>query len=1055
MIISQKINSIAKDAHYWSKFAKKAKIAVCLSFLIFQSFANSLILPDESQLRKEKGDEISSTMQQTRTITGVVSDVSGPVIGANVVVRGTTNGAVTDADGRFTITNVPNNAVLQVSYIGYIPREVNVGNQTRLEIMITEDVAALEEVVVVGYGTMQKRDVTGSVGQVQADAIQSLGAPRIDQALVGQLAGVQVISTTGQPGEGLNIRIRGVGSISAGTSPLYVVDGFPEANIQMLSPDDIESIDILKDASATAIYGSRGANGVVLITTKRGKEGKATINLDVYYGWQSVLRKPEFLTMEQQAQYYYDGIIHQNLDENRDMSNSDPTKWYYPVPETVMNVLNGNIRESHDPFDYIFQTAPQQNYSLSARGGTRDIKYSVSGSYMSQDGIIVASGFDRYTVRANIDAQLNQWVSMKFNINSSYSTSLNIRSYGGSGDAEGILGAATTWQYWYPLFNEDGSYYSGYGQDATNNVWNPMAQAYEIKRMNESYRTMGNFVTDIKITKELNFNIMLGATNNNSHSYSFVPQLEVFNNTATGNDSRSNSLSWITESMLTYQKKFNAHSLNVMAAYTTQQNNSGSNSVTSQDYPNNMVYTLNAASDPKTSGSSSESQWSLISYLARVNYNYNSKYYLTTSIRADGSSRFGRDNKYGYFPSASIMWRMSEESFMKSISLINDLKLRVSYGVTGNHDIGNYAHLATVAYPSYAQFGGGMNPNNIENTMLTWEKQSSINFGLEFSLLNSRINMTAEYYISNNRDLLLSVDVPRITGFNTALQNIGEVENKGWEITLNTHNLKGVFDWKTNFNISAYRNKVLKLGPEDAPLRSTNHITQIGQPMGMFYGYKTDGIFKTKAELDAGPLFGRGTADESRVGDIRFVDIDGDGEITTEDRTIIGNPYPKFYYGMTNTLGYKNFSLSFSLTGSYGNKVFNGDDMQMYTRARYKQYSFVYDYWKSESDPGTMPRPNNLPKGGLREKSDRYMFDGSFMRINNINLSYTIPRRIAQSIYLSNIRVYAASSNPFMFTNFVDFNPEVSNSSDPRTPGQMNYNYPIARSFYFGLNVTF
>ena len=1017
---------------------------------------NHIILSTNDKISEiSKKLETASVQQQKKTITGTVIDVNGePIIGANIVEAGTTNGTVTDVDGKFSLS-VDNNAVIRVSYIGYLAQDINTVGRTSFNITIQEDIETLDEVVVVGYGTLQKRDVTGSVGQVQSDALQKIAASRIDQALIGKIAGVQVISSTGQPGEGLNIRVRGVGSISAGTTPLYVVDGFPEANIRMLNMDDIETIDILKDASATAIYGSRGSNGVVIITTKRGKEGKSTINLDVYYGWQKVLRQPEFLTMQQQAQYYYDGIVNQNRDANRDMSNSDPTKWFYPVPATVVKVLNGTFKESYDAYDYIFQTAPQQNYSLSARGGTRDIKYSISGSYMSQDGIIVASDFQRYTVRANVDAQVNQRINMKFNINSSYSTSLNIRSYGGSGDAEGILGAATTWQYWYPLYTENGNYYSGYGQDATNNVWNPIAQANEIKRKDEQYRTIGNFVTDIRITNGLNLNIMLGATNSNTRTYSFIPKLDVFNNTAQGNDSRSTSLNWITETMLQYQKKINMHKINVLLAYTTQRNAYNSNFVMSQNYPNNMVHTLNAASNPKTEGSSEESEWALISYLSRINYNYNSKYYLTTSIRADGSSRFGRNNKYGYFPSAALMWRMSEESFMKDMSFINDLKIRASYGATGNNNIGNYAHLATVDYPSYAQFGGGMSPSNIENTFLTWEKQSSINFGFDVSIFNSRVNLTAEYFITDNHDLLLNVDVPRITGFNTALQNIGEVQNKGWEFTLNTHNLRGVFDWETNFNISAFRNKVLKLGPEGAPLISTNHITQIGQPMGMFYGYKTDGIFKTQAEINAGPLFGRGTADESRLGDIRFVDINGDGQITTADRTILGSPYPKFYFGMTNNFAYRNFSLSFSITGSYGNKVFNGNDMQMYTRARYKQYSFVYDYWKSESEPGTMPRPNNLPKGGLREKSDRYMFDGTFTRVNNINLSYTLPEKIIQSLFLSNLRLYVTANNPFIVTNFIDFNPEVYNSSDPRYPGQMNYNYPIAKSLLFGLNVTF
>ena len=1006
-----------------------------------------------ADVKPKETNPTSGVEQQGRTITGVVSDADGPIIGANVLVKGTVNGAITDVNGQFTISNVPANAVLQVSFIGYLSQEVNTTNLARFNITLNEDVAALEEVVVIGYGTLQKRDLTGSVAQIQSNTIEGMAAPRIDQALTGALAGVQVISTTGQPGEGLNIRVRGVGSISAGTSPLYVVDGFPEADIRMLNPNDIETIDVLKDASATAIYGSRGANGVVLITTKRGKEGKSIISLDVYYGWQKVLRTPEFLTMQEQAQYYYDGIVNQNKDEGRDMSGA-PTSWYYPVPGTVMRVLDGTISKSTDPFDYIFQTAPQQNYNLSIRGGTNSLKYSVSGSYMSQEGILIASDFQRYTLRGNIDSQVNQWVSMKLNFTTSYSTSLNIRAYGGSGDAEGILGAATTWQYWYPLFNDDGTYYSGYGQDATNNVWNPMAQAYEIKRNNAQYRTLANFETDIKFTNDLRLNVMLGTNISNTHSYSFIPKLEVFNNTATGSDDRRNTLNWITETMLHYDKKFKNHNLNVLAGYTTQKNETSRGYIMSQNYPNNMVYTLNATSNPVTEGLSEANEWSLISYVARANYNLNSKYYVTASIRADGSSRFGRDNKYGYFPSAALAWRVSDENFLKDVSAISDLKLRASYGATGNNDIGNYAHLATVAYPSYAQFGGGMALDNIENTILTWEKQKSINLGVDAGLFNNRINMTVDYFITNNYQLLLDVDVPRITGFNTALQNIGEVQNKGWEFTVNTHNVKGVVDWKTNFNISTYHNKVLKLGPEGAPLYNTNHITQIGEPMGMFYGYKTDGIFKSQAELDRGPLFGRGTADESRVGDIRFVDINGDGEITTADRTILGSPYPKFYYGMTNTVSYKNFMLSFSITGSYGNKVFNGDDMQMYTRARYKQYSFVYDYWKSETEPGTMPRPNNLPKGGLREKSDRYMFDGSFLRVNNINLSYTLPRRITQALYLTNLRFYVTSNNPFLFTKFVDFNPEVQNSSNPRTPGQMNYNYPIAKSLLFGFNIS-
>jgi TonB-linked SusC/RagA family outer membrane protein len=1004
-------------------------------------------------------------LPQGRIVSGVVRDAIGPVIGANIIIKGTTIGVVTDVRGEFTFSNVPENTVLQISFIGYLTQEVRPSGDGRLNILLREDTEMIEEVVVVGYGTLQKKDLTGSIAQVQASSLQNLASPRVDQALTGKLAGVQVLSVTGEPGAAPTIRIRGVGSISAGTEPLYVVDGFPSDNIQMLNPNDIETIDVLKDASATAIYGSRGANGVVIITTKRGREGKTRISLDIYYGWQKVLKLPKFLTKEEQAQYYYDGVKNQNIDAGYDISGDPLTEWYNKVPQTVMDVLNGTNTYNTDAYDYIFQTTPQQSYNLSAQGGSESIKYAVSGEYLAQDGIMVNSDFERYSIRANLDAKLSNRVNIKFNINTVYATTNNIVAAGGSAEGEGVLGAATTWLKWYPLYMDNGDYFSGYGQDATNNVWNPVAQAYEIKRKGEQYRTLANLNTDIKITDDLKLNVMIGANAANRHVYSFIPKLDVFNNAAEGTDERSNMLNWITESTLNYQKSFNLHNITGLIGYTTQQQNDNSNYIRSRSYPNNLVHTLNAVSNIIYQANSNESQWSLLSYLARASYNYNSKYYLTASIRSDGSSRFGREKKYGYFPSVALAWRVSEESFLKDVSQISDLKLRASYGETGNNNIGNYAHLATVGYESYLFGGaavGGFAPSNIENTSLTWEKQNSINFGLDISLFKSRLNLTADYFITKNHQLLLDVYVPQITGFNTSLQNIGEVENKGWEINLNTQNITGVFEWTTNFNISAFKNKVLKLGPEGAPIISTNHITQIGQPMGMFYGYITDGVFMNQAELDAGPIWAPGTSDRSHVGDVRFKDVSGpdgvpDNVINTYDMTVIGNPYPKFYYGMTNGFSYKNIGLSFSITGSYGNKVFNISDNQLYTRARYKQYYTVKDYWKSESEPGDgkSPRPNNLPTGGVRQKSSRYLDDGSYLKVNNINFSYTFPDRISSVLSLSSLRLYVTSTNPFLFTKFRDFNPEVSSSANPLTPGQTNYNYPLAKNFLFGINVSF
>lgn len=1013
-------------------------------------------------------NEPDGSLSQQLTLTGTVKDASNgdPMPGVNIVIKGTITGTLSDIEGRYTLpVSNPGSAIMVFSFVGYKTVEIPLGNRTTLDVALDPDITGLDEVVVIGYGTVQKKDLTGSVGQVSASTIKDLSVARVDQALSGKIAGVQIMNTTGEPGEAPAIRIRGVGSISAGSEPLYVVDGYPVDNIQFINPNDIETLDVLKDASATAIYGSRGANGVVIISTKRGKTGTAKIGLDAYYGWQKVLRLPEFLTVEEQAWYYYYGIENQNLDRGYDIS-GDPLTWNYMVPKTVMDVINGVNTTNVNAFDHIFVTAPQQSYNLSASGGNEGLKYNVSGEYTDQDGIIKSSNFKRYSVRANFDAQLSKRLALKLNLNTAYSTSRDLAHSGGQGDSEGILGSAQTWQYWYPLYNEDGSYFSGYGQDATNNVWNPMAQIDLIKRQSEQIRTLGNLNTEYKISDALKLNVMLGANMNNNHYYSFVPKTPVFARTiADGDDDRSSSLNWITETTLNYTKSFNDHNLTGLLGYTTQKQTGSGNYLRSRDFPNNLVYTLNAVSNIIYQGNSDVSEWSLISYLARLNYNFKNRYYVTASIRSDGSSRFGKDNKYGFFPSAALAWRISDEAFLKDLSFLSDMKLRTSYGETGNNNIGNYAHIATINYESYPLGGnalGGYAPSQFANNLLTWEKQRSFNVGMDVSLFESRLNFNADYFNTTNHNLLLNVYVPLITGFNTSLQNIGEVENKGWEFTLSSRNFVGDFSWTTDFNFSRFKNKVRKLGPEGAPIISTSHITQIGQPMGMFYGYKLDGVFMTQDEVEQGPIYGIGTVAETRVGDLRFEDISGpdgepDGLINTYDKQIIGTPYPDFYYGMTNTFSYKNVSLVVTLQGSYGNEVMMVNDYLYYTRARYKQLAVNRNYWKSEEEPGDgwNPRPNNSPTGGNRERSNRHIDTGTYLKVNNINLGYSFSEQLARKLYLSALRVYINANNPFMFTKFRLYNPEVSNSTNPLEPGIFNSNYPVAKSLSIGLSATF
>jgi TonB-linked SusC/RagA family outer membrane protein len=1002
-------------------------------------------------------------LQQNQIIGKVTDEKGNPIAGVTVSVKGTATGTLTDATGRYIITNPPNNATLIFTFIGMAKQEIQVAGQMLIDVVLKEEAVGLDEVVVIGYGTVLKKDLTGSVEGIQLNVLKDLNVTRVENALAGQVSGVQVINNTGQPGESAKIRIRGIGSITAGAAPLYVVDGYPVPDIQMINPNDVESIDVLKDASATAIYGSRGANGVIIVTTRRGTAGKSVISLDTYTGFQEVTQTRKFLTREEQANYYYLGIKNQNLDAGNDVS-GDPLTWAVRMPKTVMDVLQGRNTVNSNMYKDIFRTAPESSFNLSARGGNESVKYSVSGEYLNQDGILQNTNFKRYSLRANLDAQLSKRLSIKFNINTAFSTSTN-PTLDGDGGIDAIF-AASTWQYWYPEYNPDGSYFSGFGTDTQVALWNPLATLKEIKRRSDQLKVLGNLFTEYKISDALALNVMLGANSFNGHDFYFMPDLPVFSSVAEGSDARSNYLNWITETTLNYKKSFNKHNITGLLGFTSQKESDASNYLSSRDYLNNLVYTLNAVSNKIYEGNSLESQWSLVSYLARVNYNYNSKYYLTASIRRDGSSRFGIDRKYGDFPSIALAWRISEENFLKGNSLLNNLKIRASYGQTGNNNIGNYLSVGTINYASYVLGGskvGGYAPEQFANPTLTWEKQSSYNVGIDASILKSRISFTADYFKTKNHGLLLLVNVPQITGFNSAIKNIGEVENKGWEFTVNTRNFVGAFQWTTDFNISTFKNKVIKLGPEGAPIITDFNITEIGQPMGMFYGYIKDGVFMTQAQLDAGPIWDPGFADHSRLGDIRFKDVSGpngvpDGIVNSYDRTIMGSPYPDFYYCMSNSFTYKNVTLNVNLQGSYGNMVFNTDYSSMYSRSRHKELSLMSNYWVSEAEPGDgqTPRPNNAYTGGFDPNNSHYLRSGSFLRVNSINLSYSFPENIIKKLFLSSLRVYITATNPILITKNNLFSPESDIfGGNPLTPGLFANGYPVAKSYIFGLNVSF
>lgn len=1019
----------------------------------------------------------------TSLVKGMVQNNSNePLPGVSVIIRNTktnfTLGTSTDSSGVFTFSRVTPGGPYSFSFstVGYESQTLsgyNIKNAATLSLAIkmAATAASLEQVVVVGYGTQKRKDLTGSVSSIDANQIKDLAVPRVDQALLGKLAGVQVTPVSGEPGASPQIRIRGIGSISAGAAPLYVVDGFPTTNIETLNPNDIESMDVLKDASATAIYGSRGSNGVIIINTKRGKSGKPRFSFDTYVGSQKIAKRPEFMNAMEQAQYYYDGIKNRNIDAGNDVSGPYNT-WTVKVPQEAIDVLEGRNTYDADALDEVLQTAPQQQFQISASGGSDMIKYALSGEYFNQQGIVINSDFKRYSFRANIDAQFSKRFSVKVNINPSYNESRNIGAAGaGTGPNDGVIAQAVMANSFFPLRKPDGEYFAFSGLAGSSNLTNPLTLANEIKANQKRMRLLGNINAEYKILDNLKFNVLMGSNLMSSRGMRFKPQLPAFfNEPAIGTDNSGFLTNWLTEYTLNYTASFGEHNLSAVGGFTSQKERFESNILTSNNYPNNLVPTLSAVSGQITNGSSDTYEWSLISYLARANYNYKSKYYLTASIRTDGSSRFGSENKYGIFPSMAVAWRVSNENFLKDADFLSELKLRASFGETGNNNIGNYDQYATINYERYTYGGvpvGGFAAGRLANPFLTWEKQQQINFGIDLSFMNNRrINLTVDHFRSRNTDLLLNVNVPDITGFSTALQNIGEVKNSGWEFVLSTINIDGKFKWSTDFNISTYKNEVVKLGPQGDPIyaNSNGNITMIGQPIGMFYGWITDGVFKNAAELAAGPFFRPGSTIASRVGDTRFLDISGpggkpDGIIDGLDRTIMGSPYPQFYYGMTNQFSYKNINLSISLQGSQGNKVLSVARLgTLNTRGRVRQLASSNAYWKSEQDPGDgqVPRPNDAPTGNNREPwNSRYLDEGTYLRINNISLSYMIPQSIAQRLSLGSLRVYVSATNPFLFTKNEAFNPDVSNSDSPLTPGVDQNNYPLTKSIVFGLNLGF
>ena len=1035
------------------------------------------------------------------TVAGQITDEQGHSLpGATVLEKGTSNGTVSDENGNFTLT-VDDDATLVVSYIGFLDVEILVGGRSSISVILNESASALNEVVVTGYGRQVKRDITGAVATLSADQIKDIPATSFENAIQGQLAGVQVSETSGEPGAGPTIRVRGIGSISAGNEPLYVVDGFPiSKNVDLgvqgdnfrrgsgrfrpptqnplatLNPNDIASIQVLKDASAASIYGSRGSNGVILITTKQGKRsGKPVISYDAYVGSQSVANRLDLMNAEELIEYNREATNNAYLQANPGASASDPNSVRSNASWRLADDIQNPDGTDTDWQDLLFGTALMQSHNLSAAGGTENMNYYVAGNFFNQDGIIEGSGFDRYSLRMNLQAQLSPRLEIGLNLSPSYTTSDKLPA--GSpyfARPPGIVYSGIIHSPTVRPYNADGtpnqldnqSYLltSDGETSSMSSASNPLAIIEGVDDQLNQFRTFTNLYAEYKLMEGLTFKTFFGADINN-YKRNFFRKNSLLYRTATtgepyGQSSSSESVNWLTEQTLTYTTKLEAgHTLTAVAGYSTQKERIDVNTIIADNFPDDLVNTVSGGQ--VVQGTAIQEEWSLVSMLARINYDYSDKFLLTASIRSDRSSRFGPGNKTGVFPSVSAGWRISEE--LSNISWLSDLKVRASWGETGNFLIPNYASIGLLGQSNYT-FGGslvnGISPFTISNQNLSWEKTSSYDIGLDFGFWEDRVYGSIEYFNSTTSDLLLAVQVPSALGFTNALTNIGEVVNKGIELTITSRNTRGKFRWTTDLNFSTIDNEVTKLGPSGDPILSSGgagnrHITRIGDPVGSYYGYMTDGIYQTQAEIDAGPEDQIATP---RPGDFRWVDVNNDGVINAADRTVIGNYLPDYTYGMTNNFSYANFNLSVLIQGVQGSEVLNLTRRHMGNgEANYNSYAAWTERWRSPEQPGNgeIPRANRQTGNSNNRPSSYQVEDASYFRLRNVTLSYDFPT-VQLGKTFSSLRIYASGTNLLTITDYLGYNPEVNNQEDSVNVQGEDYGaYPLSRVFTFGLNASF
>ncbi len=985
-------------------------------------------------------------------IKGEIKDESGtPLPGATVLIKGTNEYAMSDANGQFNIKSKELPLILLISSVGFKTQEVEVYEFTDelLEVPLKSD-NLLDEVVVVGYGEQKRSDFTGSLASVPTELkTQPVSSP--ERLLQGSVAGVQVTQSSGQPGSGTSVRIRGGTSINAGSEPLYVIDGFPVYNsnasinsgvtsgtqinpLAAFNSGDIESIEVLKDASATAIYGSRGANGVILITTKRARRNETSVSYDGFYGVQDVIRKLPLLNAREWGALKNDARV-------------DAGK-----PPAFTDAELDALGEGTDWQNEAFRTAPIQSHTISISAGNERSNLMLSGNYFKQDGVIINTGFERYSIKLNADYDLSE----KFKIGTYLTGSFFEADVAPNGVVQGLLEMPPS----VPVKDENGNYtiVSPY----ETQIGNPINSLVNNTNETLTNRFLLNGFGEYEIIEGLKVKVLFGADIINNKQNQYLPST-VYEGLPGGQASVGSlaSINWLNENTINYHKKFGLrHTVDFLAGYTQQESTTEGHISRSSNFVNDSFkYNDLGSGSLLIAPSSLYSQWALQSWLGRVNYNLSEKYFFTFTVRADGSSRFGENSKWGTFPSAAVAWSAHKESFIKSVRQISTLKIRFSAGQTGNQEIPPYQSLGRLSYYSAnfdGKLTGGFAPSSYANSNLSWEKTTQYNLGIDLGLWDERVSLTADIYNKRTDDLLLSVPLPFSSGLESAFQNYGSIENKGIELVLNTRNLVGKFQWNTSIVFAANRNEVLSLGPgvnEFIPINPANsnrpsEIVRVGEPLGNFYMYKADGVFQEGDNFNLSP------SPNVKAGSQKYKDIDGDGRVTsTGDVTIVGNAQPLFIGGITNAFKYKNFDLVIFLQGSYGNQIFSNTKALLEIGSGFTGASAtMLDRWTPTHTDTDVHRAIEDPAPTL---SDRFVEDGSYLRLKNLSLGYTFSPFLLKKSHLKHTRIYISLQDYVTWTNYTGFSPEVSrNGQDNLYSGFDFGGYPGTKSIQFGISLT-